>query len=117
MANFPIREFYIPALAQGLTVFSSVRADIFRSSPVKPEDLRGSLAAYHPTGNSYTTAHVQALEARAGKQAALDPLTEPVKSKLRYDENTASGGEPMPPFDGSDRRKSTPLGKCRLLEK
>ncbi|MDD5034213.1 MAG: fibronectin type III domain-containing protein [Methylococcaceae bacterium] len=119
MARFPIRESDILALAQDLTAGFTAHADVFPSPPVNPQDFLAALVAYQSARDAHINAQAQASEALTSKQAALDHLSELMKSQLRYAENTAGGDEQLNLIGWSGRRAPTALerpGQCRLLE-
>jgi len=88
MAQFPIKEAEIVALANDIAAGLAANAAVFPAPPVAPADLQTQLGAYVTARDAAVAAQAAAEQATAVKNEALQLLTDDMKADLRYAENT-----------------------------
>jgi len=120
MAQFPIKESEVFALAQEMMAGLGANAAIYPSPPVSIGDLGASFGAYMSARNAATAAQAAAEEATATKDEALGAMTDNMRADLRYAENTVDFDDDKLKLIGWGGRKAkTSLeapGQARTLE-
>lgn len=93
MARFPSRENDVAALAIAVIDGFGNNTEVFPAPPIPPEELTSALQAYRDTREAAARASGAAKDAYDAKDAALEELTDAIKTDLKYAEVAANGEE------------------------
>lgn len=90
MAQFPIKEAEIAALAGTMATGLTAATTDFPAPPVAPADLTTALTNYTTARDAAATYQSAAQQATAAKDEALQSLVDAMKADLRYAETTVN---------------------------
>lgn len=120
MARFPKHDAQIVALAEVLKIGLKDNPAVFPAPPVMGIGIGVKKNQFLTARNSALSASATAEAATTAKDAALETLTEAMKSDLRYAENTVGFDDDKLKLIGWGGRAAasalTPPGQARLLE-